>query len=77
MAGELAEAFEAHLRSLSDSEWAALTARVRTPAAPPPATPWPGERVDAPPAAPKTAIEAALQEARKRGYLDADGKPKR
>jgi len=36
MAGELSEAFEQHLRSLSDSEWDALASRVRTPSGPPP-----------------------------------------
>ena len=29
--GELAEAFEEHLRSLTDDEWNALATRVRTP----------------------------------------------
>lgn len=45
---ELAEAFEQHLRSLSDDEWNALASRVRTPKTPPAPPPLAGERRDEP-----------------------------
>jgi hypothetical protein len=63
---DLAEAFEQHLRSLSDSDWDALVARVRTPMAPP----QPDEHGE-----PSGGQNAGLEEARRRGYVDEKGNP--
>jgi hypothetical protein len=69
---ELAEAFEQHLKSLSASEWDALVSRVRQPT-PPASPPLSGEHVDPP--AGKPLKNPGLEEARRRGFIDADGKP--
>lgn len=64
----LAEAFEEHLRSLSDSDWNALVARVRAPQR----QPNPLANDDDPPDRPLA--NDGLEEARRRGYVDEDGK---
>lgn len=59
----ISEAFEQHLRSLSDLEWNDLTRRVRP----------------APPGGSGVGLlneNEGIQEAIRRGYLDADGNPK-
>lgn len=76
MAGELSEAFEQHLRSLSDDEWNALSSRVRAPKGPPP-DPYAAEQkrqqeVDS---GRHRFKNAGIEEAYRRGYVDKDGKP--
>ncbi|QFS91523.1 hypothetical protein FIV07_12210 [Mycobacterium sp. THAF192] len=74
---ELAEAFEQHLRSLSDDEWNALASRVRTPKTPPAPPPLAGERRDEPSGNQPKFANSGLEEAYRRGFIDADGKPVR
>lgn len=61
---DLAEAFEQHLRSLSDTEWEALTKRVRS------------SPSDAPQDRGTGASAAGLAEAKRRGYVKDEGKAK-
>lgn len=68
---DIAEAFEQHLRSLSDAEWDTLTQRVRTPKAPPPADlPGIGDEDRKHGRGPQTS--AGLAEAKRRGYIGQD-----
>lgn len=73
---DIAEAFEQHLRSLTDDEWTALTQRVRTPQQQQPSE---RQRLDNESDAPATKIgkgrNAGLEEAKRRGFIDNDGKP--
>lgn len=74
---DVSEAFEQHLRSLSDSDWAALAQRVR----PAPPTRSGPELLNANNGQAEqfghgNKKNEGIQEAIRRGYLDADGKPK-
>lgn len=74
--GDIAEAFEQHLRSLSDEQWNALTARVRTPAPQaPPAPQLPNEVEQTTEFG--SGSKAGLDEAKRRGFIDGAGKPVR
>jgi hypothetical protein len=74
---DLAEAFEQHLKSLSDEDWDSLVTRVRPPKSPPAPL---DERVDDQPTpkrfpqAPGPATNDGLAEAHRRGFIDDDGK---
>ncbi|WP_197382851.1 hypothetical protein [Mycolicibacterium mengxianglii] len=70
----LSEAFEDHLRSLSDQEWNALASRVRQPQQTTPTAPLPGERqFDKDPIG--SLKNPGFDEAVRRGYIDKDGNP--
>ena len=71
---DLQTLIEQHLSTLSDDEWTALTARVRAPKDPPPQPPLPGERRDEPPARKTKFNNPGMEEAYRRGFVDADGK---
>lgn len=63
----IADAFEQHLRSLSQPEWDALVARVRTPKHQP-QTPLPGEQEQHQQVG--SGRNEGLAEAKRRGYID-------
>ncbi|OBG87538.1 hypothetical protein A5699_02085 [Mycobacterium sp. E802] len=75
MAGELSEAFEQHLRSLSDSEWEALSSRVRTKAPPPDTYAQQQKRADEIETGKRRFKNAGQEEAYRRGFIDQDGRP--
>lgn len=72
---DIAEAFKQHLRSLSDDEWTALEREVRVQQQPPAPTgpPLPGERREGDDAPVRKGENAGMAEARRRGYVDANG----
>lgn len=70
---DLAEAFEQHLKSLSDSEWDALVARVRTPEAVKSSRGTPDEPANGPTPSTRPKTRAGLEEALRRGYIGDDG----
>ncbi|MEH3131619.1 MAG: hypothetical protein PGN27_16855 [Mycolicibacterium neoaurum] len=73
--GDVGSAFDEYLKSLSDDEWKALEQRVRPPQQPPAPTgqPLPGERREGDDAPVRRGENAGMAEARRRGYIDANG----